>query len=502
MDEKTKAAVEAASEAGFDKTKTEIIETVTPLIEILPHAFSPTGQIVVVKRNVTLLTRKTPKGYAVVKSRSYVLMDEEGTLGGIDNLDEISESMRRAAMGEDVGDIDPKAAPFVIDGVAVTLNEVMASLAVQEAGTEDKKSEFFKELFRTQSKPEASMPSDVPVTHVSLQKKFFNHSFTMQAISNDVLNELAAKGESGPIAPRKGKSKEKYSFTASTANAKRFLESGGNALLLKDVLDTVQSLKETAWDDAIRFDGRVWFPVSTILEEMLRTTAGTPRARDHKELASKINDALTLASGMQLKGVGPDGKTLNLDYLENCVRREEVTHQKVVYRDVWGFDVVGTSLNGFMQSSPQVYRYPLTKKKNPNTIGQSGAERIVKNMLNEARTYLYTPSGNSRAKKTKTVKKSWPEIFDSMNQGAEMNSRKKNSIVRDFENVIRALAEAESKDELREGRPLYIRATSERDPRRGYGAGAWKNLVLECSTEFHAPEVDLGITKPKSAKKS
>lgn len=51
-------------------------------------------------------------------------------------------------------------------------------------------------------------------------------------------------------------------------------------------------------------------------------------------------------------------------------------------------------------------------------------------------------------------------------------------------------------NELREGRPMYIRAYSERDGQRGRGKGAWLNLVIEGSTVLHTPEVDLtGTTK-------
>ena len=74
-----------------------------------------------------------------------------------------------------------------------------------------------------------------------------------------------------------------------------------------------------------------------------------------------------------------------------------------------------------------------------------------------------------------------------------MDSRQKRKLIGDFQAALIALAAMDARDKLHPGRPLYIHAYSEREAGRGRGKGAWVTLVIECTSTFHAPQIDLFV---------
>ena len=135
--------------------------------------------------------------------------------------------------------------------------------------------------------------------------------------------------------------------------------------------------------------------------------------------------------------------------------------------------------------------YPLLESDKPLTVDQAAIERYLKDKFHEARGRLYTSSGKKQRRKVYTQTLSWARIFDDFKPLAPMSSRQKKKLVNDFQSVLTVLADMDSKDKLHPGRPLYINAKSERDAGRGRGGGAWHNLVIEYSTNFHTPQINL-----------
>lgn len=339
---------------------------------------------------------------------------------------------------------------------------------------------------------------EVTLAPIRASETFSNHAFMTKSLNEGIL--ALAMGESFfRLTPqRKGRSNEEWKLTASADACSRFLTMGGNGEIIKDVVDTVYTLIKDPQAEKFLFRGRIWITVNTILQEMLRTKGGTSRGRNKRDTThEKVDAALLVATGAQIVGTDPSGNPTNTLYMLDGVRREVLTYKKHEYKSVWGFAPEADMTGDYAIAGGYGYSYPLLDQENPLTIDQAWIDHYLKDALNAVRAKLYTAKGNPSTKtKTFTIKRSWDKIFKQARPLEDMTSRQKLALVRDFEAVLTVLAKMDAHDELREGRPMYIRAYSERDGQRGRGKGAWLNLVIEGSTVLHTPEVDLtGTTK-------
>lgn len=332
-------------------------------------------------------------------------------------------------------------------------------------------------------------PEEVALAQIQVSKSFTNHAFIMQSL-NQGIYDIAMGKPYYQLAPKRGGSREAWKLTASTDSCTRFLGMGGNGEIVKDVVDTVYSLIKDPKADKFIYRGRVWITVNTILQEMLRTQGGISRGRNKTTTHEMVDAALLLASGAQIVGTDPSGNPTDTMYLLDGVRREAVTFNNHEYKSVWGFSPE-VNMTGDYADGKYAYSYPLLAQQQPLTIDQAWINHYLKDALNEARGHLYTKNGKPARTKKWTITKSWPEIFKKARPLQDMTSRKKLALVGDFEKVLTVLADMDAHDELREGRPMYIRAYSVRDGQRGRGKGAWVSLVIECTTKLRVPQVDL-----------
>lgn len=336
------------------------------------------------------------------------------------------------------------------------------------------------------------------IANYPITKAYVDHSLAMKTLDNGLF--AIAMGEPYfELTPKGGKSKEAYRLTASADACSRFFaESKGNAEHIKDVLETVYTLRTDKRAEGFIYRGRIWFTVNTIVQEMRRTKGGTVRAKEYQRDRKLVDNALLAASGAQIVGTRPNGEPTNTFYLINATRRKKITlkqgSREITYTDVWGFDASSDTVTDYARELGNAYRYPLLELDKPLTLDEAWIERYLKDALNEARDGLYsTRKGKPYPRKATsyTVTRSWPEIFDKAQPIGSMGSRQKAKLVDTFDKMLSVLADMDAHDKLRAGYPLYIKAYSERDAARGRGRGEWKTLVIECSRHTHAPVVKL-----------
>lgn len=334
----------------------------------------------------------------------------------------------------------------------------------------------------------------IPLAQYAKAEVFQNHDFSAKAI--DGLFKIAMGEASYELAPRSGRSKERYILTASEdACTKLFQMHGANAEQVRAILGTVQALIDNPKAAEFAHEGRVWFTVNRIAEELLRTGAGTIRAKDYPNVRDLVDAALEAASGAQVKATSPDGATTKVVYLLDAVRLDKVTYNGETYRDVWGIAVSAETLAQYAKAKGHTYHYPLPKRASPFTLDTVWISTYLSDAMHEARGKLYTVSKNGRVGRRRGVntillKRAWQDgdraIFNLASPTRALASRQKDRVVRGFEDELTNIVREEARGERHEGMPLYVRAWSERDGGRGRGKGAYRNLCLEVSTTFRA----------------
>lgn len=345
-----------------------------------------------------------------------------------------------------------------------------------------------KDLFTKPLEVEAEL---IPLAQVQESEQFINHGFIAKTIRG--ITAIAFGEPEYNLTPKGGKSKERYSLRASEKTCSDYIKAGGNDELLLEIIDTVTQIIKDPQAEKYRVGNYLAITVNTIVQELLRTKGGTIEARKYQTQRQIVNTALLAATEIRIIATDPSGKEL-LNTLSpyKGEYRKEYRFKKHTYKDVWLFDVSAETYNDYSEDQGHTYRYPLLNMDRPLTLTESWIDRYLKDALNELRGKLYKSDGTKRPQKTATVKRSWAELFDKEAEPTkELTSRKKKSLVTDFQTILSVLADMDAHGELREGRPLYIKAYSERDASRGRGRGEWKNLVIEASSSLHTPNVDL-----------
>ena len=393
--------------------------------------------------------------------------------------------------------VEPATGDHRPDRIAVYLNDEplsILSLIVSVAFARGTIAAY--EKMKGEAKGADEEPEEVTLAQYKTDNVFSNHSLIMNSLNG--IYDIAFGKPYYEITPKSGESRESYRLTASVDAASRFLyEYGGNSELLKDVLETVHTLRTDRRAEGFLCNGRVWFTVNTIVEEMRRTTGGTVAAKKYPNDRQVVDAALTFASGAQVVGVKPNGDPLDVTYLLNAIRRDKIVFHEAEYRDVWGFSVDATTINDYAREIGQAYSYPLLVSKKPLTMDEAWIDRYLRDVLNEARGRLYKVGKNKapvvRSARVKHYEKEilWDTIFKTACPMKEPSSRQKQKIVDTFERVLKLQADMEKRGEMREGMPLYINAHSVRDASRGRGRGKWEKLVIDCSRELRVPDIDL-----------
>lgn len=345
-----------------------------------------------------------------------------------------------------------------------------------------------KDLFAEPIEVEAEL---IPLAQVQESEQFINHGFIAKTLRG--ITAIAYGEPEYILTPKGGKSKEVYRLRASEKTCSDYIKAGGNDELLLEVIDTVTQIIKDPQAEKYRVGNHVAITVNTIIQELLRTKGGTIEARKYKAQRQIVNAALLAATEIRIIATDPSGnELLNTLSPYKGEYRQEYRYKKHTYKDVWLFDVSAETYNDYSEEQGHTYRYPLLDMDRPLTLTESWIDRYLKDALNELRGKLYKSDGTKRPQKTATVKRAWRDLFDKAAEPSkELTSRKKQSLVKDFQTILEVLAEMDARGELREGRPLYIKAYSERDASRGRGRGEWKNLIIEASSNLHTPQIDL-----------
>ena len=349
-----------------------------------------------------------------------------------------------------------------------------------------------KELLTQPQEVEAEL---LPLARVQGKESFYNHGFISKALRG--ITAIAYGEPEYILTPSGGKSKEVYSLRASEKTCSDFLKAGGNDELLLKVIDTVFQIIKDPQAEKYRVGNRLCISTNTITQELSRTQGGAIEARKYDGIRRTVNAALLVATDGRIIATDAAGKLKGTMRLLKGDYREAYTYRGRTYKDVWIFDVSAEMMDAYSEEQGHTYRYPLLNMERPLNLTESWIDGYLKDALNEARHALYQSDGKKRSQKKKTIKRSWPELFEKgavfSSDGAkkELTSRQKQSLVNGFQTILEVLADMDAHGQLREGRPLYIKAYSERNPSRGRGRGEWKNLVIEASSSFHTPNIDL-----------
>lgn len=372
-------------------------------------------------------------------------------------------------------------------GKHITLHDMLGGLLILRASV--------GVAMRMREKKQEEDAGAVPIAQYAKAEVFQNHDFSAKAI--DGLFAIAMGEPAYELAPRGGKSLERYTLTASEdACTKLFQVRGANAEQVRAILGTVHSLIKNPRAAVFAHEGRVWFTVNHIAEELLRTSAGTIRAKDYPNVHDLVDAALEAASGAQVKGTSPDGATTKVVYLLDAIRLDKVTYNGETYSDVWGIAASAETLAKYAEDKKgHTYCYDVPNRAKPFTLGTVWIHEYLSDIMHEARGKLYTVSKNGRVSRrrginTVLLKRAWQDgeraIFNLESPTRALSSRQKDRLVRDFEDELTNIVREEAHGERHKGMPLYVRAWSERDGGRGRGKGAYRTLCLEVSTTFRA----------------
>lgn len=351
--------------------------------------------------------------------------------------------------------------------------------------------EKLREVLRPEPLEQVKAVASYPVDEMTT-----NHAFINKAI--DGLFEIAHGKKSFELAPKntRSKSKEKYKLTASEDYCAAYFggNRGANTEHVKAIMSAVHTMRTDRRAEGYMYKGRIWFQESTIVRELLRTQQGSiEKPRNATTAKRLVHDAITMLSSAQVSGTDASGNTLALEYFMQAAYREKlIVGGRVLEGGFWGFPENATPIEDYSKEIGQSYSYPLLEG-DVMSMKNVWIRTYLLDVLNQARAELYTKGGkvNPRKRNTK-VKRSWAEIFrkaDPLKNG-DLPPKTKQRIVSDFEQMLRTLAKMDSTGKLRAGRPMSIKARSERDATKGRGKGEWVNLVIECSSNFRAYKDD------------
>lgn len=336
---------------------------------------------------------------------------------------------------------------------------------------------------------------EIPLAQYSTDTAIVNHALVAQCFKKAY--EIA-KGDSGVIElkPRGGRSNESYELSGVPQYCRDYFKTGAGDREAKAVFDAVISLIKDEQAIECKFLGRVWLTPAAIVEKVSETTAGTIRGRDNKQALEIVNAALLMMREFSIVGRNPSGMPIETMKVIDAERKPKIICNGNTYYDVWGFRIETYSIDDYAKELKHRRGYPKLQSPKNLSFSEGAIKDELLNVLHHLRGDLYTTdkSGNPKPRPRKSKAKinlSWPGIFDSTNHMRELDSRQKQKVVKEYEKVLKLLAEQDAHNELVEGRPLYINAYSERNPGKGRGKGAWKNLVIEATNEFHTPTVDL-----------
>lgn len=236
--------------------------------------------------------------------------------------------------------------------------------------------------------------------------------------------------------------------------------------------------------------GYVVISVNKIAKELTRTKHGVnAHATRNASFRKLVNDCIRALSTVRIS-VRERGKLVfDGALLPASFYREEVTDDSGnVIKDVWFFAVPSGGSDDFSKYistgvvKTKLLDVPPLKPTNYWIPGE------LSNIISEIRNNLYPPKG--KGKTEYTVKRDWSRFFvsaDVIAQG-DIRSSVKNRVVADFEEQLLALADNLKDDQ---DKPIFLKAKSTRDAKRGKGKGAFLCLEITGYKKPRKPEINL-----------
>ena len=238
-------------------------------------------------------------------------------------------------------------------------------------------------------------------------------------------------------------------------------------------------------------DGFVIIPLSKLIRELTRTKNGVNEHATHNDNFRKlVNDCIRALITVRISEHDASDKLVFDGYLlPSAFYKEQVTDDSGnTIKDVWYFAVPSGGRDDFSKHissgvvKTELLDIPALKPTNywiPSNLS---------NIISEIRNNLYPPRG--KGKTEYTVKRDWNKFFiaaDVVAQG-DIRSSVKNRVVRDFEEQLLAYANNLKDDQ---DKPIFLKAKSTRDAKRGKGKGAFLCLEITGYKKPRKPEINL-----------
>ncbi|WP_321974216.1 hypothetical protein [Paratractidigestivibacter sp.] len=257
-------------------------------------------------------------------------------------------------------------------------------------------------------------------------------------------------------------------------------------------------------------DGVVWITTATIIRELTRTESGTGRSAPYDtEFKATVNNCLHMLTAGRVRSYGKTGKVkAEAPFFIGVYRATAQDTKGNVYHDVWGFQATGDGISYHKSIGRYLKHYPLLDPV--ATTGKDSGIRpqwvwveayVYDHVVSIIRRGIYRPvkKGEPAPDRSK-LEETWESVFTRSGMDpATMNSNTKQAIVEAVDRTLKAAAVAQA----REAKPVYIQATSKRNPDYGRGAGEWGKIVVTGyrDREGHKPYVKLGAKKRVNRKK-
>ena len=420
----------------------------------------------------------------------------ETELGETEELED-GTIIEKARQGEPSSQIKLEFAlkPILISDNQITLATVCAWAALNDAletsNTEVAQlitHEIFKDTVQIRYKEEFETINAITKP---LDKKPIIYNFATKGLKG--IEDIAfGEGDGTYTLTAKNNERQRVELRANPKACRDYIANdGANWEYVALIIAIIYRLIDTPEAATMRTNGRVWITTNTILKELTRTAQGfnenAPRDKKFKQI---VIDCLKMLSSLQITSYDACGKLQFMGYILQVEYLAEAKDKAGnIIKDIWGFNTDKDSLQYAALTAESTKNTPLLHLER-SSLNRKNAwipQVIRADILSEIRTHMYPKRG--KGCKDYTATRSWNEIFKSAEVKADGNisSRRKETIIRDFEEQLKAYAEFERNEKEH----IYIEAHSVRDGGRGKGRGAWEKLVIIGHKTYKKYSIDL-----------
>ena len=311
-----------------------------------------------------------------------------------------------------------------------------------------------------------------------LDKKPIIYDFATKGLRG-IENIAFGEGDGTYTITAKNNERQKVELRANPKACRDYIANdGANWEYVALIIAIIYRLIDTPEAAAMRTNGRVWITTNTILKELTRTAEGVnenaPRDKKFKQI---VIDCLKMLSSLQITSYDAGGKLQFMGYILQVEYLAEAKDKAGnIIKDIWGFNTDKNAIQYATLTAESTKNTPLLRLER-GSLNRKNAwilQVIRGDILSEIRAHMYPKRG--KGCKDYTASRSWDEIFKSAEIKADGNisSRRKETIVKDFEEQLKAYAQLERNEQEH----IYIEAHSVRDGGRGKGRGAWEKLIV------------------------